>query len=80
MLRLRHASHLGTLLNFTTFILRTVTSVLGAQALYVLCNSAILFSGLLTWMDACRRMNEKNGVVLGIYFMTLPTRAHWPAG
>lgn len=35
---------------------------------------------LHTYSNTFLGTNEENGVVLGIYFVTLPTRAHWPVG
>lgn len=55
--------------------------LVGAQSLCVFCTTDMLISAdVLKLTNTFLGMTEGNGVVLGIYFVTLPTRAHWPVG
>lgn len=40
----------------------------------------LFLPNFLKLTDTFLGVNEENGVVLGIYAVTLPTRTHWPVG
>lgn len=71
----QHAS----LTRFTKLMLSRVSSE--SQSLCVFCTTDRRFlPNFLKRTHTFLGMEEENGVLLGIYFLTLPTRAHWPAG
>lgn len=55
--------------------------LLGAQLLCDFCTTdAFFFPDFLKLTDTFLGTKEEKAAVLGIYFVTLPTRAHWPVG
>lgn len=65
--------------HFTKLILKTVSSR-GSIFVCFSTTDLLFLPNFLKLTNTSLGMNEENGVVLGIYFVTLPTRAHWPVG